>query len=111
MIRRDEMNMPGFAAGASLYKSTAYYNVNGNLRFQDEFDANLRFQWSIGQTEGLASSSILAYSSPNGLIASTGNLYWTSKIYNEFGPDTSVVWRAGKNNIPGNEVMLYHEDG
>jgi hypothetical protein len=53
----------------------------------------------------------VAYSSPTGLIASTGNLYWTSKIYNEFGPDISVVWRAGKNNIPGNEVALYTENG
>jgi hypothetical protein len=105
------MNMPGFAAGASLYKSAAHYNFNGNVRVQDKFDGNLRFQGPIRQTEALASSSIVAYSSPNGLIASTGNLYWTSKIYNEFGPDTSVVWRAGKNNIPGNEVMLYHEDG
>ena len=64
-----------------------------------------------GQTELLASSSIVAYSSPTGLIASTGNLYWTSKIYNEFGPDISVVWRAGKYNVPGNEVALYSEYG
>ena len=63
------------------------------------------------QTESLASSSIVAYSSPTGLIASTGNLYWTSKIYNEFGPDISLVWRAGKNNVPGNEVVLYSEYG
>ena len=105
------MNTPGFAAAASLYKSAAHYNFNKNVRFQREFDDKLRFQGPIGPTEALASSSIVAYSSPNGLIASTGNLYWTSKIYNEFGPDSSVVWRAGKNNIPGNEVMLYHEDG
>src|SRR5262249_3798207 len=64
-----------------------------------------------GQTEALASSSIVAYSSPTGLIASTGNLYWTSKIYNEFGPDISAVWRAGKNNVPGNEIVLYKEYG
>jgi len=66
---------------------------------------------SPGKIELLTGSSIVAYSSPTGLIASTGNLYWTSKIYNEFGPDISVVWRAGKNNIPGNEVALYTENG
>jgi hypothetical protein len=75
------------------------------------FDANAQSQGSTGQTEALASSSIVAYSSPNDLIASTGNLYWTSKIYDEFGPDTSVVWRAGKNNVPGNEIALYREYG
>jgi hypothetical protein len=59
----------------------------------------------------LAAPSIVAYSSPNGLIASTGNLYWTSTSYEEFGPDVSTVWRAGKNNVPGNERVLYREYG
>jgi hypothetical protein len=66
---------------------------------------------SPGQIESFTGSSVVAYSSPTGLIASTGNLYWTSKVYNEFGPDISVVWRAGKNNVPGNEVALYTENG
>jgi hypothetical protein len=66
---------------------------------------------STGQTDAAAISSIVAYSSPTGLIASTGNLYWTSKAYNEFGPDMSAVWRAGKNNLPGNEIVLYREYG
>jgi hypothetical protein len=101
MIVRYEMNMPGFTAESSLYKSVVHYKFNGNVRFQGPTE----------QTAALASSSIVAISSPNGLIASTGNLYWTSKIYDEFGPDISVVWRAGKNNVPGNEVVLYREDG
>ncbi len=63
------------------------------------------------QTQAFASSTIVAISSPNGLIASTGNLYWTSKIQDEFGPDISTVWRAGKNNVPGNETVLYREYG
>ena len=63
------------------------------------------------QANALATSSIVSYSSPTGLIASTGNLYWTSKLYDEFGPDMSVVWRAGKNNVPGSEVVLYREYG
>jgi len=95
------MNIPGFTAEGSLYKSVAHYKFNGNVRFQGP----------TGQTEALASSSIVAYSSPNGLIASTGNLYWTSKIYDEFGSDISAVWRAGKNNVPGNEIVLYREHG
>ena len=56
-------------------------------------------------------SSVVAYSSPTGLIASTGNLYWTSKAVDEFGPDVSTVWRAGKDNVPGNEIVLYRESG
>lgn len=95
------MNMPGLTAGASLYKSVVHYKSNGNVRFQGP----------TAQTQALASSSIVAYSSPSGLIASTGNLYWTSKIYDEFGPDILSVWRAGKNNVPGNEVVLYREYG
>ena len=59
----------------------------------------------------LGSQSVVAISSPSGLVASTGNLYWTSKSFNEFGSDTSTVWRAGKNNVPGNEIALYQESG
>jgi hypothetical protein len=66
---------------------------------------------SAGVILPLAAQSVLAFSSPTGLVASTGNLYWTSTSVNEFGPDTSTVWRAGKNNVPGNEVALYRETG
>ena len=62
-------------------------------------------------TSAAGTQSVVAISSPNGLVASTGNLYWTSKSFNEFGPDTSTVWRAGKNNVPGNEIALYQESG
>ena len=90
MIRKYEMNMPGFTAEGSLYKSVVHYKFNGNVRFQGP----------TGQTQALASSSIVAISSPNGLIASTGNLYWTSKIYDEFGPfdgpweSEAAAWRV-----------------
>lgn len=53
----------------------------------------------------------VAYSRPSGLIASTGNLYWTSTSVNEFGPDVSTVWRASKSNVPGQEIALYQESG
>jgi hypothetical protein len=56
-------------------------------------------------------TSVVAYSSPTGLIASTGNLYWTSTAVDEFGADVSTVWRAGKYNVPGNETALWREYG
>lgn len=59
----------------------------------------------------LAGQSTLAFTSPRGLISSTGNLYWTSTSYDEFGPDSSVVWRAGKGNVPGSEFALHGEGG
>jgi hypothetical protein len=49
--------------------------------------------------------------SVTGLIASTGNLYWTSFTRVDFGPDFATLWRAGKNNTPGGEVALYTESG
>lgn len=53
----------------------------------------------------------VANSSPVGLIASTGNLYWTSEYLNEFGPSSTWVFRASKNNTSGNEIVLYEESG
>lgn len=64
--------------------------------------------------QGLDLSSgptLLAYSSPSGLVSSTGNLYWTSSAIDEFGPDSATVWRASKSNTPGSEVALYTESG
>lgn len=60
---------------------------------------------------GPLASSVVAYNSPTGLVASTGNLYWTSSAGDEFNPRVSTVWRAGKNNVPGNEIALYRETG
>ncbi|MGQ0507079.1 MAG: hypothetical protein ACT4TC_17365 [Myxococcaceae bacterium] len=53
----------------------------------------------------------LAHSNPMDLIASTGNLYWTSYSINEFGPDSATVYRASKNNTPGQERVLWSESG
>ncbi|NDZ16972.1 hypothetical protein [Variovorax sp. WS11] len=54
----------------------------------------------------------LSYSKPTDLIASTGNLYWTS--YSEpddvlGGPSVASIWRAGNNSKPGGERLLYSE--
>ena len=59
----------------------------------------------------LAGQSTLAFTSPSGLIASTGNLYWTSTQIEKSGPAGSTVWRASKSSVPGNEVALYGEVG
>jgi hypothetical protein len=60
-------------------------------------------------TVALGLPSVVAHSGPSGLIASTGNLYWTSNTYDEFGPDVLTVWRASKGNVPGSERVLYRE--
>jgi hypothetical protein len=57
----------------------------------------------------MASTSVVSYNSPSGLIASQGNLYWTSKTYSEFFPSVLSVWRASKDNVPGSEILLYQE--
>jgi hypothetical protein len=67
---------------------------------------------AIGARAVLAASfSTLAFTSPNGLVSSTGNLYWTATVYNEIGPDESTVFRASKGNVPGAESVLYRELG
>jgi hypothetical protein len=83
--------------------------VDGNLEGEGEAAA-------VKATAALtfaaaATQAVVAFSSPRGLVASTGNLYWTSTSADEFGPDVSTVWRAGKDNVPGSEVALYRESG
>jgi hypothetical protein len=59
----------------------------------------------------LAAASIVSFNPPRGLVASTGNLYWTAQSAEETGPDAWTVWRASKSNVPGNEIALYRELG
>ncbi len=67
---------------------------------------------AVGQAEGaLVTPTLLSWNSPVDLIASTGNLYWTSYAIDEFGPDSASVWRASKSNTPGSEILLYRESG
>jgi hypothetical protein len=67
---------------------------------------------AVGAGSASAATTTLANSKPDGLIPSTGNLYWTSDshvvrlsgaIY------TGHVWRASKSNVPGQERQLYSE--
>ena len=58
-----------------------------------------------------AAPTTLAGGPIDGLIQSTGNLYWTSHHLNEFGPSSASVYRASKFNTPGAERVLYRETG
>jgi hypothetical protein len=48
----------------------------------------------------------LANSTPAGLFASSGTLYWTSNDIDDVGPDFSLIWRGANDNLPGNETLI-----
>src|ERR1700730_15042061 len=52
------------------------------------------------------SSELVSYRKPDGLILSTGNLYFT---YHDAA--TASVWRAAQDALPGQEILLYSEPG
>jgi hypothetical protein len=61
------------------------------------------------KTPSLVSSStseLVSYRKPDGLILSTGNLYFT---YHDAA--TASVWRAAQSALPGQEILLYSEPG
>ena len=51
-------------------------------------------------------SELVSYRKPDGLILSTGNLYFT---YHDAA--TACVWRAAQTAVPGQEILLYSEPG
>jgi hypothetical protein len=51
-------------------------------------------------------SQLVSYRKPDGLILSTGNLYFT---YHDAA--TASVWRAAQSAVPGQEILLYSEPG
>src|SRR5258708_26097805 len=51
-------------------------------------------------------SELVSYRNPDGLILSTGNLYFT---YHDAA--TACVWRAAQTAVPGQEILLYSEPG
>jgi hypothetical protein len=53
-----------------------------------------------------STSQLVSYRSPDGLILSTGNLYFT---YHDAA--TASVWRASQDAVPGQEILLYSEPG
>ncbi len=55
---------------------------------------------------GASTSELVSYRNPDGLILSTGNLYFT---YHDAA--TASVWRAAQSALPGQEILLYSEPG
>lgn len=55
---------------------------------------------------GSSTSELVSYRNPDGLILSTGNLYFT---YHDTA--TASVWRAAQSAVPGQEILLYSEPG
>ena len=55
---------------------------------------------------GAPTSELVSYRKPDGLILSTGNLYFT---YHDAA--TASVWRAAQTAVPGQEILLYSEPG
>ena len=55
---------------------------------------------------GAPTSELVSYRKPDGLILSTGNLYFT---YHDDA--TASVWRAAQTDVPGQEILLYSEPG
>src|SRR3984893_1639290 len=53
---------------------------------------------------GSSTSELVSYRNPDGLILSTGNLYFT---YHDAA--TASVWRAAQSALPGQEILLYSE--
>jgi hypothetical protein len=54
----------------------------------------------------------LAYGFVDGLITSTGNMYWTNYWNDELsGTNGAALMRASKSNTPGHESTLYSESG
>jgi hypothetical protein len=51
-----------------------------------------------------STSELVSYRKPDGLILSTGNLYFT---YHDAA--TASVWRAAQSAVPGQEILLYSE--
>jgi len=51
-------------------------------------------------------TGLVSFRQPDGLIVSTGNLYFTSH-----DSSTAAVWRAAQDAISGQEILLYSEPG
>jgi hypothetical protein len=53
-----------------------------------------------------STSELVSHRNPDGLILSTGNLYFT---YHDAA--TASVWKAVQSALPGREIVLYSEPG
>ena len=60
----------------------------------------------IGQASEALTSGLVSSRKPDGMILSTGNLYFTSH-----DAATATVWRTAQSSSPGQEILLYSEAG
>jgi hypothetical protein len=58
----------------------------------------------VATVSAQAQTGLVCFRRPDGLILSTGNLYFTSHA-----ASTASVWRAAQSAIPGQEILLYSE--
>ena len=72
-----------------------------SIRF---FGLSLLCALAVPLTAGAATAEFVAFRKPDGLILSTGNLYFTSHA-----ASTASVWRAAQDSIPGREILLCSE--
>ena len=93
------MNMPGFDAESSLDPTIGIYR--GNAVFGRSGTGEVLPIFVHALTTGLVS-----FRKPDGLILSTGNLYFTSH-----DASTASVWRTAQSSSPGQEILLYCEPG
>ena len=60
----------------------------------------------LGQSSEALTSGLVSSRKPDGMILSTGNLYFTSH-----DAATATVWRTAQTSSPGQEILLYSEAG
>ncbi|MBI3941420.1 MAG: hypothetical protein HY326_00275 [Chloroflexi bacterium] len=60
----------------------------------------------VGEAAPALASGLVSTRKPDGMILSTGNLYFTSH-----DASTASVWRTAQSSSPGQEILLYSEPG
>ena len=73
------------------------------FRFTRAFTSSLLVAL-VAAASAHAQTGLVCFRKPDGLILSTGNLYFTSHAAN-----TASVWRAAQGAIPGQEILLFSE--
>jgi hypothetical protein len=87
-LKEDSMTSPDHARPAQAVDATSHDGTDG------------------GATTAALATGLVSFRKPDGLILSTGNLYFTSRDTN-FG----TVWRMAQDAVPGQEILLYAELG
>ena len=93
------MDMPGFNAESSLGPT------KGNYRSSTVFGRSDTAEVVPISMQALP-TGLVSHRKPDGLILSTGNLYFTSH-----DGSTASIWRTAQSSSPGQEFLLYSEEG